>query len=83
MFDELADIYTSEQLSKIKYPNVNHNVLEFLGNNGTLDKPKYLKEHKDYPLNSNEHSALDDAKWNKKLFDFIQNRKLEFLSYKK
>jgi chromosomal replication initiation ATPase DnaA len=72
MFDEVANTYTSEQLSKIEYPTVTHNVLEFLGNNGTLNKPEHLKKHKDYPKQENEHSALDDAKWNVKLFEFVQ-----------
>lgn len=31
-----------------------------------------LKEHPEYPKQDNEHSALDDAKWNKKLYDFLQ-----------
>lgn len=31
----------------------------------------FLKTHPGYPKQSNEHNALDDAKWNKKLYDFI------------
>lgn len=31
-----------------------------------------LKERSDYPKQENEHSALDDAKWNKKLYEFIR-----------
>jgi DNA polymerase III epsilon subunit-like protein len=32
-----------------------------------------LKIHRDYPKQNNEHNALDDAKWNKKLFEFLNN----------
>ena len=31
-----------------------------------------LKSFADYPTQENEHSALDDAKWNFKLFKFLQ-----------
>lgn len=76
MFDEVANTYTSEQLSKIEYPTVAHDVLAFLGRNGILDKPEHLKKHKDYPKQEKEHSAIDDARWNVKLFDFIQKNRL-------
>jgi hypothetical protein len=79
MFDELADTYTSEELSKLAYPSVTHNVLEFLGNKGILNKPEYLKKHKDYPAQENEHSALDDARWNVKLFKFINQCKVKHI----
>ena len=32
-----------------------------------------LKAREDYPKQENEHNALDDAKWNKQLFEFLQN----------
>lgn len=32
-----------------------------------------LKEQPNYPKQSNEHNALDDAKWNKQLFDFMKS----------
>ncbi len=73
MFDEKANQFTSEQLSKFEYPTCTHNVLEFLDNMGELDKPKHLQSHPAYPKQSDEHNALEDAKWNKKLFDFIKN----------
>ena len=31
-----------------------------------------IKDVGTYPIQENEHSALDDAKWNKKLFDFLK-----------
>jgi len=31
-----------------------------------------LKEQPDYPKQSNEHNALDDAKWNLELYKFLQ-----------
>lgn len=36
------------------------------------EKLVWMKEHcRAYPKQTNEHNALSDAKWNKKLFDFI------------
>lgn len=32
---------------------------------------RYAKTHPDYPKQENEHNALDDAKWNKKLHEFL------------
>lgn len=31
-----------------------------------------LKRHDDYPKQTNEHNALADARWNKKLYDFLK-----------
>lgn len=33
--------------------------------------PLNLKDHVSYPKQENEHNALADAKWNKKLYDFL------------
>jgi len=34
-----------------------------------------LKKHPDYPKQENEHNALADAKWNKKLYEFLKQLK--------
>lgn len=34
-----------------------------------------LKEHPDYPKQSNEHDALKDARWNLRLYEFLQKNK--------
>lgn len=31
-----------------------------------------IKKHTKYPSQENEHNALEDAKWNKKFYDFLQ-----------
>jgi 3' exoribonuclease, RNase T-like len=33
---------------------------------------EWLKNHKTYPKQENEHNALDDAKWNKDLYNFLK-----------
>lgn len=38
-----------------------------------LDWSKFIKEHANYPKQSNEHNALADAKWNKSLHEFIKS----------
>lgn len=35
------------------------------------DKLNVVKSHPDYPKQENEHSAIDDARWNKKLYEFL------------
>lgn len=37
-------------------------------------KRKNLKEYVDYPKKIGEHNALQDARWNKKLYEFLQNK---------
>lgn len=45
----------------------------------TLEKLKYIfnyediKKHSKYPKQINEHSALDDARWNYQLYKFLEN----------
>lgn len=34
-----------------------------------------IKVHPDYPKQENRHNALDDARWNMKLFNFLENLK--------
>ncbi len=36
-------------------------------------KLTFIKNHPNYPKEENEHNALADAKWNKKLHEFIKN----------
>lgn len=35
-------------------------------------KLNYLKTNSNYPKQENEHSAIDDARWNFKLYNFLQ-----------
>lgn len=36
---------------------------------------KSIKSHPEYPINTQEHNAVADAKWNKDLYDFIVQKK--------
>lgn len=40
--------------------------------NGLYRTESNLKDHKNFPKQTNEHNALEDARWNKQLFDFLQ-----------
>lgn len=40
-------------------------------NNRFDDMVNLIKSHKQYPVQTNNHNALDDARWNKKLYEFI------------
>lgn len=70
-FDNKAKYMTSHELSKLTYPCVQHNVLEYLSETGQLDHIDQLKKAENYPKQQNEHNALSDARWNKKLHEFI------------
>lgn len=39
---------------------------------GFKDRYHRYQEHHNYPKQTNAHNALDDARWNKKLYDFLQ-----------
>ncbi len=43
-----------------------------LDNYSTEEKVVLIKAQKEYPAQENEHSAIDDARWNKKLYEFLQ-----------
>ena len=40
-------------------------------NKDEKEKSYSLQEHKDYPILVGEHNALNDAKWNKQLYEFL------------
>jgi len=39
---------------------------------------EWVESHPFYPKQENEHNALDDAKWNKRLFDFIRYMRINY-----
>ena len=52
----------------------NNNLLERIKQNAipkSMFQLSSYKEHPDYPKQENEHSAIDDARWNKKLYEFL------------
>ena len=71
--DNKAESLTSAELSKLAYTDkVKHNVYGSY-DTGVLKctKSDLLKHALTYPKQENEHNALDDAKWDKKLHEFI------------
>lgn len=74
MLDETAELLTSYELSKLAHSDkVTHNVYSTY-DTGTLkcSKTDLLKKALGYPKQINEHNALADAKWNKKLHEFLK-----------
>lgn len=72
--DEKAGLLTHDQLNKISHPGCTHDVLGYMRDSGQITpdyRGKIIKQHPNYPAQKNEHNALDDARWNKKLHDFI------------
>jgi len=77
MLDETAELLTSYELSTLAHdPIVTHNVYSTY-DSGVLkcSKTDLLKNALNYPKQDNEHNALDDAKWNQKLYNFIMQLK--------
>ncbi len=58
---------------------VTRSVMNMWGNYGFLEAPDfnealiYIKTEYPYPKQYKEHNALDDAKWNFRLYDFLSN----------
>ncbi|MCP1996673.1 3'-5' exoribonuclease [Flavobacterium sp. HSC-61S13] len=51
-----------------------HRGLYAFGKKGNLQESiNYLKNQHNYPKETDAHNALADAKWNKKLYEFLQN----------
>lgn len=76
MLDEKAETFTTKQLTDFQYGEgfMKHDVyapLNYMDVDYT--KVEILKKHRNYPKQSNEHNALADAEWNKKLYSFLQN----------
>lgn len=53
-------------------PNRNQDLQEDDYEASLEEKIEKIKSHDDYPKQENEHSALDDAKWNQKLHNFLK-----------
>lgn len=60
---QMLDAYIEGTWEAVKLSTWGHTGL-------SLDQVKALP---DYPKQENEHNALDDARWNKKLYDFLTN----------
>lgn len=76
MLDEKAMQMTSIEATALSCPSCKHDVYDFLEKttNGSY-KIGVLKEyHPNYPKQENAHNALDDARWNKKLHEFIKSQ---------
>ena len=73
MYDEKALSLSGMELTKLVYPSCNRNVYEYLENTDPCYQIKALENSRDYPKQDNEHNALSDAKWNFKLYQFIQS----------
>lgn len=61
IFDEVVVTKNGKQFYKVG------------GSPSTLKSISDLKNHPDYPKQSNEHNALEDARWNKKLHEFLNS----------
>ena len=73
-FDEKAESFTTKQLTDFQYGEgyMKHDVYEPL-NYMKVDYTKIdlLKEHKNYPKQTNEHNSLSDAVFVKNLYQFL------------
>lgn len=67
---DLKQMLDDKELSK-RYYNDCPEVLTF-GEHGLISNVDF-KKHKNYPTQQNVHNALDDARFNKKLHEFIQS----------
>lgn len=78
MFDDKANSMTTMEITNAVYGkgNMSHDVFEYAHDKYpdiNVTKVGSLKKHKNYPTQEDEHNALDDAKWNLKLYNFINS----------
>jgi len=75
LMDEKVNKLTNKTLDNICNAGLRNHPKEIFIENLELDyKLQYLKSyHPDYPKQNNEHNALDDAKWDKELYKFIND----------
>ena len=77
--DTASDIFKPDNKSKyVKYIYSKLKHHELLHSDGYDIVSKYrnldeIKALEDYPKQTNEHNALADAKWNKRLYNFLEN----------
>jgi hypothetical protein len=61
-----------QELDNIKLPNVKYiGEKDENGKSVNIIDFSNIKNHPNYPKQTNEHDALADAKWNKELYDFL------------
>jgi hypothetical protein len=74
VLDERLKTYTSIELSKATCPSCKHNVYEAMDyKNPLITMQGCIKDHPNYPKQTNEHNALADARWNRELYKFIES----------
>ena len=76
ILDEKAnriDLFELMQMAGYRKHEIDNAYEECRKNNTIPMRVPLLKKHKDYPKQTNEHNALDDARWNKKLHEFIKS----------
>lgn len=68
MMDDKAMSFLNDDLYRL---DIKHANFEAVKSNNYSDYISAMKNHSKYPKQENEHSAIDDARWNKKLYDFL------------
>lgn len=72
--DERLKTYTSIELSKAVCPSCKHNVYEAIDYKKPLITMQgCIKDHPNYPKQTNNHNALADARWNRELYKFLES----------
>ena len=78
ILDEKANSMSTMEITNAVYGKgyMSHDVFKYAADEYpqfNVTKVGSLKSHPDYPKQDNEHNALDDAKWNKKLHEFLKS----------
>lgn len=68
---DLKQMYDEAQRRWNKLSNLKN--IAYCKKNRLFSVEVRLKDLSNYPKQENEHSAIDDAEWNKKLYDFLLN----------
>jgi len=71
--DSKLALKTNKRIGQLEYDFMNDNTIVSCAQEkyNLKERLSIIKNHPDYPKQENEHDALADARWNKKLYDFL------------
>lgn len=72
--DRKLYLKTNKKIGQLEYDFINDNTIVSCAKESysLQERLSIIKNHPDYPKQENEHSAIDDARWNKKLYEFLK-----------
>lgn len=73
--DDKMNLKSNKRIADLEYSFMNDESIVMISQErySLEERLRIIKNHPNYPKQENEHNALDDARWNKKLHEFLNN----------